>query len=906
MPDDSGPEFTLEEARTRVTRLRAELRRHERLYYVLDTPEISDAEFDVLLRKLQQLEELYPILITPDSPSQRVGGAPREGVEKAQHSSTMLSLDNALDDAELVDFDRRARELAGVEVLDYVGELKLDGLSMAVRFSRAPDAPDGDGNRQPGSPEDPDADSHLTLALTRGDGVEGEVITPNARTLRSLPLSIPARELSNCGVPGEFEVRGEVVMPADAFAGLNARQRAEGKPQFANPRNAAAGSLRMLDAAVTASRRLDFYPYLLLAAGRPVFPSHWAALEALASLGFKVNPARDRLRGLDGLRRFRDTWLPRRAELPYEIDGLVFKVDSMDLQRRLGATSKSPRWAVACKPAAQQEETVVEDIGVQVGRTGAVTPRARLRPVQVGGVTVSHATLHNADEIARLGLQIGDAVLVERSGDVIPKIVRVVREGTDRRPFVMPTSCPTCDAAVVRQEGEAVARCVNVSCSARLKESILHFASRTAMDIDGLGEWLVDALVDGGIVKDVADLYALQAEQLAGLEKDATVGEEKAVQLVEAITRAKSEATLTSVLVAIGMSGVGDRKAALLADRFRNLQRIAEATVKELLAVDGISPRLAGSIHKFFERSDNRYLVYLLQRSGLPCDNEMTDPKRTVVLDEPAGAAQVASAGRYEDPGRCGEALRRFVVRSAKHVDGLGGTLAGKLVDSGLVRTPADLYRLTAGRIAGIPVKIRLGTKSAHRIMDGLEQSKRLPLGRLVFGLGIRHVGDRTASLLANHFHSLDAISSASAEELEQVEEVGPRIAESIRTFFGASMNRDLVEQLRCHGLRFREDGSDDQEPQSLAGKVFVLTGALVGMTREEARARIQAAGGKVSGSVSGKTDYVVAGDEPGSKKRKAEQLGVAVIDEAGLLEKLAPGRSPADGSASRVAETGS
>jgi len=424
------------------------------------------------------------------------------------------------------------------------------------------------------------------------------------------------------------------------------------------------------------------------------------------------------------------------------------------------------------------------------------------------------------------------------------------------------------------------------------------------MDIDGLGEWLVDALVDGGIVKDVADLYALQAEQLAGLEKDATVGEEKAVQLVEAITRAKSEATLTSILVAIGMSGVGDRKAALLADRFRNLQRIAEATVKELLAVDGISPRLAASIHKFFERSDNRYLVYLLQRSGLPCDNEMTDPKRTVVLDEPARAAQVASAGRYEDPGRCGEALRRFVVRSAKHVDGLGGTLAGKLVDSGLVRTPADLYRLTAGRIAGIPVKIRLGTKSAHRIMDGLEHSKRLPLGRLVFGLGIRHVGDRTASLLANHFHSLDAISSASAEELEQVEEVGPRIAESIRTFFGASMNRDLVEQLRRHGLRFREDGSDDQEPQSLAGKVFVLTGALEGMTREEARARIQAAGGKVSGSVSGKTDYVVAGDQPGSKKRKAEQLGVAVIDEAGLLERLAPSRSPAVGSASRVTET--
>ena len=804
MPDDSGPEFTLEEARTRVARLRAELRRHERLYYVLDTPEISDAEFDVLLRKLQQLEELYPALVTPDSPSQRVGGAPREGVKKAQHSSTMLSLDNALDDAELVDFDRRARELAGVEVLDYVGELKLDGLSMAVRFGRAPDAPDGDGNRQPGSPEDPDADSHLTLALTRGDGVEGEVITPNARTLRSLPLSIPARELSNCGVPGEFEVRGEVVMPTDAFAGLNTRQRAEGKPQFANPRNAAAGSLRMLDAAVTASRRLDFYPYLLLAAGQPVFPSHWAALEALASLGFKVNPSRDRLRGLDGLRRFRDTWLPRRAELPYEIDGLVFKVDSMDLQRRLGATSKSPRWAVACKPAAQQEETVVEDIGVQVGRTGAMTPRARLRPVQVGGVTVSHATLHNADEIARLGLQIGDAVLVERSGDVIPKVVRVVREGADRRPFVMPLRCPACEAPVVREEGEAVARCVNASCIARLKESILHFARRTAMDIDGMGKWLVDALVDGNLVRDFADLYELKAEQLANLEKESTVGEKKASMLVEGIARSKSE----------------------------------------------------------------------ISRQAVP-------------IEESAGPTGVTAEGRDEKPESYSLALRRFVVRSAKHVAGLGDTLAGKLVDHGLVRSPADLYELTAEQLADVPVRVRLGERSARRIMDGLSQSKNLPLSRLVFGLGIRHVGDRTASLLADHFRSLDAIAAASTEELEQVEEVGLRIAESIRNFFGTRMNRELVERLRRHGLRFRDAEKEERQPHPLARKVFVLTGTLDGMTRDEARTRILAAGGKVSGSVSRRTDYVVAGDRPGSKLHKAQRLGVAVLDEAGLNEIL-------------------
>ena len=797
MPADFNPETeaALDAARTQVARLRSELRRHEHHYYVLDDPRITDAEFDALLRELQRLEAQHPVLIAPDSPSQRVGGAPREGVEKAAHSSAMLSLDNALDDAELADFDRRARELAGADVLDYVGELKLDGVSMAVRFGPGGDqAGDAGGTPEPGRPGDAREGSRLALALTRGDGAEGEVITPNARTLRSLPLSIPAAELAACRVPPEFEVRGEVVMPTEAFARLNAGQRAEGKPLFKNPRNATAGSLRMLDAAVTASRRLDFYPYLLLAAGQPVFASHWEALEALWALGFKANKARERLRGVDGLRRFRDTWFRRRAELPYEIDGLVFKVDSVDLQRRLGATAKSPRWAIACKPAAQQVETVVEDVDVQVGRTGAVTPRARLRPVQVGGVTVSHATLHNEDEIARLGLQIGDAVLVERSGDVIPKVVRVTREGADRRPFVMPARCPACEAPVVREEGEVVARCVNASCIARLKESILHFARRTAMDIDGLGEWLVEALVDGGLVKDFADLYELQAAQLAVLEKESTVGEKKAAILADGIARSRSEANLTRVIDAFGRG------------------EIAESY---------------------------------------------------------------------------GLALRRFVVRSAKHVNGLGDTLAGKLVDSGLVRTPADLYRLTTAQLAGIPVRIRLGAKSACRIMDGLKESKDLPLGRLVFGLGIRHVGDRTAALLADHFRSLDAIASASTEELQQVEEVGPRIAESIRNFFGSSTNRDLVERLRRHGLRFSEDAEEKSQPHPLAGKVFVLTGTLDGMTRDEAKARIQAAGGKVSGSVSGKTDYVVAGNKPGSKLRKAEQLGVAVIDEAGLLENL-------------------
>ena len=904
MSADSFPEDELA-VRRRLEGLRREIRRHEHLYYVLDDPQISDAEFDALLGKLQRLEARHPVLVTSDSPSQRVGGAPREGVEKAAHSSAMLSLDNAFDDAELADFDRRARELAGADVLDYVGELKLDGVSMAVRFApgggAAADSGAGPGGGTPGAsgaagggPEsglldDAGAGSRLSQALTRGDGVEGEVITPNARTLRSLPLSIPAPALAAHGVPPDFEVRGEVVMPAAAFADLNARQRADAKPLFANPRNAAAGSLRMLDAAVTASRRLDFYPYLLLAAGEPVFGSHWAALAALAALGFKVNRVRERLRGVDGLRRFRDTWLPRRAELPYEIDGLVFKVDAVDLQRRLGATSKSPRWAIACKPAAQQAETVVEDVDVQVGRTGAVTPRAHLRPVQVGGVTVSRATLHNEDEIARLGLQIGDRVLVERSGDVIPRIVRVIGEGGRRRPFAMPSSCPACASPVVRGKSEVVARCVNVSCIARLKESVLHFAHRTAMNVDGLGKWLVDTLVDGGLVKDLADLYELKVEQLARLENETTIGDRKAAMLAERIARSKSETTLADVIDALGIDGVTKTKAALLAGRLHSLERISAASVEELAAVDGLGSRVVESIHAFFGAPRTRWLVESLSRSGPSCCGERSAAGRAATVEESARPPAPASDGHGEDRGACSPAsLRRFVVRSAKHVRGLGDTLAGKLVDGGLVRTPADLYRLTAEQLAEVPLRVRLGEKSARRIMDGLKRSKNLPLGRLVFGLGIRHVGDRTASLLADHFRSLDAIASASTEELERVEDVGPRIAESIRNFFGAGTNRALVQRLRGHGLRFREDAGDDRKTHPLTGKVFVLTGTLDGMTRDEAKARILAAGGKVRGAVSRNTDYVVAGGKPGSKLRKAEELGVAVIDKAGLEELTA------------------
>jgi DNA ligase (NAD+) len=652
-----------------IERLRDELRRHEYLYYVLDRPEITDAEYDTLMRRLQELESRHPELVTPDSPTQRVGGKPREGFVKVPHSAPMLSLDNALDEGELRDFDRRVRELLKGRPYRYVAELKMDGLSMAAHYS----------------------DGRLATALTRGDGLVGEDVTENARTIRSLPLRV------RDGLD-TFEVRGEVIMNRRAFEKLNAEREGEGLPRFANPRNAAAGALRALDPGMTASRKLDYYAYFLLRNGDYYYDSHWESLEALEKMGFKVNSQRRLCNSVDELLEFCAEWERGRDALPYEIDGVVAKVDSVQQQRALGWTAKAPRWAIAFKFAARQAETVVENIGVQVGRTGALTPVAHLAPVNVGGVTVSRATLHNEDEIERLGVQIGDTVLVERSGDVIPKVVRVVREGQSRKKFDMPRHCPVCGGDVVREAGEAASRCINTNCPARLKESILHFASRGVMDIDGMGEALVDQLVDREMVKSVADLYDLTAEQLIELE--------------------------------------------------------------------------------------------------------------------------------------------------------------------------------------------RMGKKSAQKIIDNIAASRSRPLPRVLNGLGIPFVGERTAQILADTFGDLDTIANAGMEELQRAEEVGPKVAHSIIQFFAEPRNRELVERLRAAGLRFSHERKS-KAGGALKGLTFVLTGTLPNLTREEAKARIEAAGGKVTGSVSKKTDFVVAGDEAGSKLDKARALGVPVLDEGQLLEKL-------------------
>ena len=875
MAADSPTRATLDEARRRIVELRRALVRHEHRYYVLDDPDVSDAEFDALMRELERWEAAFPELVTPDSPSQRVGGAPREGVEKAAHSSVMLSLENAFDDVELRDFDRRARELAEAETLDYVGELKLDGASMAVRF----------------------VSGRLDLALTRGDGVEGEVITPNARTLRSLPLAVDPAALREADVPLDFEVRGEVVMPREAFARLNRRQIEEGKRIFANPRNAAAGSLRMLDAAVTAARRLDFHAYTLLAGGEPVLDSHWQSLQVLKRLGFKVAAEHARLSGVDALPPFRDRCMARRDALPYDIDGVVFKLDDTALWRRLGATSKSPRWAIACKPAAQQAETVVEDIDVQVGRTGAVTPRARLRPVEVGGVTVSRATLHNEDEIARLGLQIGDRVVVERSGDVIPKVVRVAAEGANRRPFRLPSECPKCGSSVVREAEEVVARCVNASCPAQLKESILHFAHRTAMNIDVLGDWLVGKLVDreDEPVRSFADLYRLQAEDLADLEKETALGAARAAALVKHVSEVRAALGPARVLQAMGIPGIGPKTAERVAGAVPDLARLAAAEPGALVEAKGIRQRDVDAIQAFLGQSAHRRLLELACHSLLapetPTKLEGTGRDRLPLFESaPTAPPEVERTDAFR------AALKRFVKGIGAGRAGLGAGLAGKLVDLEQVRRPGDLFELTAERLAGVPGTARLGKKSAARAIASIEGSKRAPLGRLVYGLGIRHVGAHTADLVAERFPSLDRLAAADEEALAAIDGVGPRIAESVRAFFDA--NGALIKELRKAGVdpvgpaQTVPDAAPlpDAATHAFGGKTCVLTGTLSAMTRDEARAAIQALGGRVVGSVSRKTDYVVVGDNPGSKLEKARGLGIEILDEAGFQRLLAGG----------------
>lgn len=659
-----------------ISALRDEIRRHENLYYLQEEPEISDREYDELLERLSQFEQKHPALVTPDSPTQRVGGRPAESFPEFVHRRPMLSLDNSYSIEELRAFDERCRKLAGGRSPDYVAELKIDGLSLSIHYE----------------------DGLFVRGVTRGDGLRGEDVTSNVRTIRSVPLKLAANA-SKAG--SELEVRGEAYLGRKVFERINAEREDEGEPRFANPRNAASGTIRQLDPAKVAKRRLEMFAYDALAGERKAFTSHWEALEWLEHAGFRVNSKRALCKSIDEVIEFCNRMEAERDDLGYEIDGVVVKVNSTALQDKFGATSKAPRWAIAYKYPARQATTRVLDIVIQVGRTGALTPVAMLEPVQLGGVTVSRSTLHNEDEIERLGLRIGDWVLIERGGDVIPKVIKIVeskRTGKEKK-FRMPTVCPVCGGLISRPEGEAVSRCIAADCPAQLAGRLLHFASRRAMRIEGLGSALAEQLIAKEMVRDVADLYSLKVDELAALD--------------------------------------------------------------------------------------------------------------------------------------------------------------------------------------------RMAEKSAANVLAQIEASKSRDLWHLIYGLGIRHVGERTAGILARHFGSLDKLARASVEELDDIHEIGLTMAHSIHDWFNDQGNKQLCDRLRAAGLRTEAEQKAGSSNEAFAGKQFVLTGTLPGMTRDEARALIESGGGRVTSSVSKKTDFVLAGVEAGSKLDKANQLGVMVIDEAAFKKML-------------------
>jgi len=668
--------LTRDRAESRLVRLRREIAYHEKKYYVDDDPQVSDAEFDALMKEAKELEAAFPDLVTPDSPTQRVGGAPVDGFPTVRHARPMMSIDNVFSVEELREFDERVRKLRPGREIAYVAELKIDGLGISILYR---------GGR-------------FVQAVTRGDGLQGDEVSANVKTIRSLPLTIPDGR--------EIEVRGEIFLPFESFRKINRGREAADEPLFANPRNAASGSIRLLDPREVAVRRLDAFLYAYTADGRET-DGQWENLKTLARLGFKTNPESRRCRTLDEAVDFWREWTEKRDTLDYDADGIVIKIDATADRDALGATSKAPRWAVSFKFPARQATTRLLAIEVQVGRTGALTPVAVLEPVKLSGTTISRATLHNEDEIKRKDIRIGDYVLIERSGDVIPKVVGPMKERRAGREkaFVMPRCCPICGSEAFRPEGEAVARCTNPSCPAKLRESLLHFATRKAMNVEGLGEALVDQLLARQLVASIPDLYALDAETLAGLE--------------------------------------------------------------------------------------------------------------------------------------------------------------------------------------------RMGPKSAANLIEELERSKSNETARLVFALGIRHVGEKLARTLAARYGDVDKLAAASAEELTAVEDVGPVVAESVAFFFRQPENRRLLERLRAAGLRFADapgalpagGGPDGTRP--LAGKTFVLTGTLERFTRDEAAAAIQARGGTVTDTVSKKTSYLVVGASPGSKLAKARALGAAVLDEKEFLKLL-------------------
>jgi len=660
--------FPLKQAPQKIQKLRTSIKYHEKKYYVDNDPQISDHEFDTLVKELEKLEKQFPDLITPESPTQRVGEQPVAGFESIEHRTPMLSLDNCYTVEELSEFEERVKRIIPGEKIKYVAELKIDGLGISTIYR----------------------DGKYFQAVSRGDGFRGDDISQNVKTIRSFPLII--------NDPHEIEVRGEVYLPFQSFQKINEERSKMEEPLFANPRNAAAGSLRLLDPKEVASRHLDVFLYSIFIEGKEQ-TSQWKNLKTLRELGFKTNPSSRHCSNLKEVVSFWEEWREKRESLDYDVDGVVVKVDSTEQQELLGSTAKFPRWSISFKFPARQATTKIKDIAVQVGRTGALTPVAILEPVKLSGITISRSTLHNEDEIKRKDLRVGDYVLIERSGDVIPKVVSVMKERRTRKEkkFAFPSKCPVCHSATFRPEGEAISRCTNPSCPAKLKESLLHFASRRAMNIEGLGIALVDQLLEKKLVKNIPDLYSLSHQDLANLE--------------------------------------------------------------------------------------------------------------------------------------------------------------------------------------------RMGQKSSQNLLDEIEKSKQRDVTRLIYALGIRYVGERTAQALADYFKGIDSLAKVSLNELIQIEDVGPKVGESIVFFFKQPENSKLINKLKEAGLNFSSIKEERKGKRPLARQIFILTGKLSSLSREEAKEIIEGLGGTVSSSVSSKTAYVVVGDSPGSKLERAQKLGIPILEEKEFLK---------------------
>ncbi len=656
--------LTKQDAHKKIQKLREEIQYHEKKYYVDNDPQIADYEFDLLIKELRELEQEFPELITPESPTQRVGEQPLDGFASVAHSMPMLSLDNCYNAEELKEFETRIVKILPRENLEYVAELKIDGLGIGVVYRKG----------------------KFSQAITRGDGVRGDDVTANVKTIKSLPLLIGATQ--------DVEARGEIYLPFSSFRKINQERKERGEPEFANPRNAAAGSIRLLDPNVVAQRNLDMFLYSFFCDGNEQ-DSQWENLRVLKGYHFKTNPQSRLCRSLDEVLEFYEEWSAKRDSLDYDVDGIVVKVNSTDQQKSLGSTSKFPRWAISFKFPARQATTTVQDILIQVGRTGALTPVAILEPVKLSGITISRSTLHNEEEIKKKDLRIGDTVLVERSGDVIPKVVSVMKEKRTGKenPFIFPKKCPVCHSIVFLPEGEAISRCTNPSCPAKLRESLLHFASRRAMNIEGLGDAMVDQLMAKNLVRRIPDIYDLTFDHLVDLE--------------------------------------------------------------------------------------------------------------------------------------------------------------------------------------------RMGAKSSQNLLGEIESSKTRDLSRLIFALGIRFVGERTARALASHYKSMDVLARANYEDLLQIQDVGPKVAESVVFFFGQPENKELITRLKEAGLNLEDRQGPEKAHKLLTGQSFVLTGKLTRFTRDEAAEIIQNLGGQVVSSVSRNTTFVVVGENPGSKYKKAKSLGVPTLNES-------------------------